>query len=140
MERNDQSIGMIFLVRRRHIGETIVGNFRKFNFNEPDGWLLAFFILLRAAIPRPRYDQLMTLGWKVMLPLGLVNLVAVATANELTRLLDPRQQSTAVWLGMIALSWAVFLGAGVVLALCGPMVADNRPRGDLAPYEIDSQI
>jgi NADH-quinone oxidoreductase subunit H len=37
--------------------------------------LICFFILLRAAIPRPRYDQLMALGWKVMLPLTLVNLV-----------------------------------------------------------------
>jgi NADH-quinone oxidoreductase subunit H len=38
------------------------------------GFFIGFFILLRAAIPRPRYDQLMSLGWKVMLPLTLVNL------------------------------------------------------------------
>jgi len=37
--------------------------------------VICFFILLRAAIPRPRYDQLMSLGWKVMLPLTLINLV-----------------------------------------------------------------
>jgi len=37
--------------------------------------LICFFILLRAAIPRPRYDQLMALGWKVMLPLTLLNLL-----------------------------------------------------------------
>ena len=36
--------------------------------------VILFFILLRAAIPRPRYDQLMTLGWTVMLPITLINL------------------------------------------------------------------
>ncbi len=36
---------------------------------------ISFFILLRAALPRPRYDQLMSFGWKVMLPLSLANLV-----------------------------------------------------------------
>jgi NADH-quinone oxidoreductase subunit H len=36
---------------------------------------IAFFILLRAALPRPRYDQFMSFGWKVMLPLALLNLV-----------------------------------------------------------------
>jgi NADH-quinone oxidoreductase subunit H len=38
-------------------------------------FVITFFVLLRGAIPRPRYDQLMSLGWKVMLPLALVNLV-----------------------------------------------------------------
>ncbi len=37
--------------------------------------LVLFFILLRAALPRPRYDQLMGYGWKVLLPIALFNLV-----------------------------------------------------------------
>ncbi len=36
---------------------------------------ICLFILLRASMPRPRYDQLMRLGWQVMLPLALVNLM-----------------------------------------------------------------
>lgn len=38
-------------------------------------FFIAFFILLRAAIPRPRYDQLMTYGWLFLLPLSLLNLM-----------------------------------------------------------------
>ena len=37
--------------------------------------VICFFVLLRAAIPRPRYDQLMSLGWKIMLPITLVNIL-----------------------------------------------------------------
>lgn len=37
---------------------------------------VGLIILLRAAMPRPRYDQLMDLGWKVCLPLTVVNLLA----------------------------------------------------------------
>jgi NADH-quinone oxidoreductase subunit H len=37
--------------------------------------LICFFILLRASLPRPRYDQLMAYGWKVLLPLALLNVV-----------------------------------------------------------------
>ncbi|WP_264996190.1 complex I subunit 1/NuoH family protein, partial [Kozakia baliensis] len=38
-------------------------------------FLICFFILLRAALPRPRYDQLMAFGWKVLLPLSLLNIL-----------------------------------------------------------------
>ena len=38
-------------------------------------FFICLFILFRAALPRPRFDQLMSWGWKVMLPLALVNLL-----------------------------------------------------------------
>ncbi len=36
---------------------------------------IGVFILLRASLPRPRYDRLMSFGWKLMLPLVLLNLL-----------------------------------------------------------------
>jgi NADH-quinone oxidoreductase subunit H len=43
-------------------------------FSLKTGGFIFFFILLRAALPRPRYDQLMSYGWKLMLPLAILNL------------------------------------------------------------------
>lgn len=40
------------------------------------GCFLLLFMLLRAALPRPRYDRVMSFGWKVCLPLTLINLLA----------------------------------------------------------------
>ncbi len=39
------------------------------------GVFLMLFVLLRAALPRPRYDRVMSFGWKVCLPLTLINLL-----------------------------------------------------------------
>jgi NADH-quinone oxidoreductase subunit H len=39
------------------------------------GVFITFFVIARGTFPRPRYDQLMSLGWKAMLPLSLVNLL-----------------------------------------------------------------
>jgi len=36
---------------------------------------ICLFILLRASLPRPRFDQLMSWGWKLMLPLALANIL-----------------------------------------------------------------
>lgn len=44
-------------------------------FSIKTGLLICFFILLRASIPRPRYDQLMSLGWKILLPITLLNIL-----------------------------------------------------------------
>jgi NADH-quinone oxidoreductase subunit H len=38
-------------------------------------FFICIFILLRASLPRPRYDQLMEFGWKFLLPLSLLNIL-----------------------------------------------------------------
>ena len=57
---------------------------------DPPGWVdpfvvlgkmlicVCFFIWIRATLPRLRYDQLMTLGWKILLPLATVNTLVTA--------------------------------------------------------------
>jgi NADH-quinone oxidoreductase subunit H len=40
--------------------------------------LIFVFIWVRATVPRLRYDQLMSLGWKVLLPLATLNVLVTA--------------------------------------------------------------
>ena len=42
------------------------------------GAILFFYVWMRWTLPRYRYDQLMRFGWKVLLPLAVVNLLATA--------------------------------------------------------------
>jgi NADH-quinone oxidoreductase subunit H len=46
---------------------------------------ITFYIWLRATMPRLRYDQLMALGWRSLLPLAAANLIVVATWIVVTR-------------------------------------------------------
>jgi NADH-quinone oxidoreductase subunit H len=47
------------------------------------GFFIMMFILIRAALPRPRYDQLMQAGWLVCLPLSLLNLLVTGAVGLL---------------------------------------------------------
>jgi len=48
-------------------------------------FLIAFFIHIRATLPRFRYDQLMKFGWNYLIPLSILNLVATALVMTLLR-------------------------------------------------------
>ena len=58
------------------------------------------FILLRAALPRPRYDHLMAAGWMVCLPLTLLNLLV--TGAVLLALLPAEVRARITYAGFQA--------------------------------------
>jgi NADH-quinone oxidoreductase subunit H len=58
------------------------GGWLGWGFLPPVVWFLiktfvfiCIFILIRASLPRPRYDQLLSYGWKYLLPLSLLNML-----------------------------------------------------------------
>jgi NADH-quinone oxidoreductase subunit H len=85
--------------------------------------VILFFMLVRWSWPRFRFDQLMTLAWKVMLPLGLVNLVVVATLAEYVSSAGLRA----------AVGWGVAAASLAAAGILAPMASDNRPRPGFGP-------
>lgn len=102
--------------------------------------VVIFFMLIRWSWPRFRFDQLMNLAWKVMLPLGLINLVAVAVIEQFKLLYLEKQ------LGVMAAAWVmvvpavlISLGAWLVLALLSSRSSEMTARPQFSPHA-DAQL
>jgi NADH-quinone oxidoreductase subunit H len=96
--------------------------------------VIVFFMMVRWSWPRFRFDQLMSLAWKVMLPLGLLNLVAVALVVEYGNLLAVemgwRPAAMAALVG-----WAVLIIGWMGTAVAAPLHDDNRPSARVREFD-----
>lgn len=80
---------------------------------------ISFFIWLRATLPRLRYDQLMDLGWKTLLPLGLANLVVAGVW----------MLATKIW--GLAGGWGAWALAVAILVVLYLNIAGKVKKGGL---------
>jgi NADH-quinone oxidoreductase subunit H len=102
--------------------------------------VIVFFMLVRWSWPRFRFDQLMSLAWKVMLPLGLANLVTVAAVEEFRpQLVAALGEGWAKW-AAIAAPWAVFLVGWITAGILTPSGTDNRPILTHGPLDIEHDL
>ena len=99
--------------------------------------VILFFMLVRWSWPRFRFDQLMNLAWKVMLPLGIVNLVAVATIEEFRPLLVEKLGAGPAQAVAIAAPWAVFFLGWIAAGLLTPSGTDNSPIRTPGPLDAE---
>ncbi|MCI0461991.1 MAG: NADH-quinone oxidoreductase subunit NuoH [Gemmataceae bacterium] len=96
---------------------------------------IIFYMLVRWTIPRFRFDQLMALAWKVLIPLALANLVCVMVVKHL--MAQGQLGAWAPWL-LPPLSVALLVGAGLMAARMEPPArrAPRVPVGGAARVEV----
>ena len=80
--------------------------------------VIFFFMWIRWSWPRFRYDQLMNVAWKVMIPLGLVNLLVCAVCQEF--------MSPENYLGRAIMGWVTVAGCVAYAALFAGPAATSR--------------
>ncbi len=100
--------------------------------------VIVLFMIVRWSWPRFRFDQLMSLAWKVMVPLGLVNLLLAAVLVEYRDRIAV-SLGTSIWIPIL-ISWLVALTVWIIVGILAPLSSDNTPRPAALPFDPEQEL
>ena len=98
---------------------------------------LFVFIWLRGTLPRMRYDQFMRLGWKVLVPISLVWIVAVFGIRTFV---NTGSSNTTLLLLLIGFLVLVVIGVAFMLPDRGTEAAEIEPASDYPVPPLDLEV
>jgi NADH-quinone oxidoreductase subunit H len=85
--------------------------------------IIYLYIWVRATFPRVRYDRLMAFGWKVLIPVGLLWVLATGAVIVLPDVYGRKA---------ILLGGAILAGVLVVITLIWPLIVPDRSAREVA--------
>ncbi|ONH29884.1 NADH-quinone oxidoreductase subunit NuoH [Pseudofrankia asymbiotica] len=96
--------------------------------------VMFFFVWLRGTLPRLRYDQFMSFGWKILIPVGLVWVLFIAALRTMR---DNNSSGLRPWLIAVAVILGLFVVAEFAFGGRRGEIDEDDDEDDLGPPSLE---